>query len=69
MIMKKKINKEVIEMGFLDKVKNMFTEEVEEEAPIKKEVMQVEIPAPIKEEPKKEVVNHTSVPPCAQRFL
>lgn len=32
-------------MGFLDKVKNMFTEEIEEE-PIKKDVIQVEIPAP-----------------------
>lgn len=48
-------------MGFLDKVKNMFTEEVEEEAPIKKEVMQIEIPAPIKEEPKKEVVAESEV--------
>jgi len=35
-------------MGLLDKIKNMFTEEVEEEE-IKKEVMQVEIPAPAKE--------------------
>lgn len=42
-------------MGFLDKVKNMFTEEVEE-TPIKKDVIQVEIPAPIKEEKKEEVV-------------
>ncbi len=34
-------------MGFMDKIKNLFTEEVEvEETPIKKEVMQVEIPAP-----------------------
>ena len=32
-------------MGFLDKVKNLFTEEIED-APIKKEVIQVEIPAP-----------------------
>ena len=42
-------------MGFLDKVKNMFTEEIEE-APIKKDVIQVEIPAPVKEEKKEEVV-------------
>ena len=42
-------------MGFLDKVKNMFTEEVEE-TPIKKDVIQVEIPAPVKEEKKEEVV-------------
>lgn len=33
-------------MGFLDKVKNLFTEEIEE-VPIKKEVIQVEIPAPV----------------------
>lgn len=36
-------------MGFLDKVKNLFTDEVEEE-PIKSEVIQVEIPSPLKEE-------------------
>lgn len=35
-------------MGLLDKFKNLFTEEVEEEErPIKKEVTQVEIPAPM----------------------
>lgn len=34
-------------MGLLDKVKNMFTDEVEEE-PIKSEMIQVEIPAPAK---------------------
>jgi len=33
-------------MGFLDKVKNLFTEEIEE-TPIKKDVIQVEIPAPV----------------------
>ena len=34
-------------MKFMDKVKNFFTEEVDEEVePIKKEVIQVEIPAP-----------------------
>lgn len=49
-------------MGFLEKVKNMFTEEIEE-APIKKEVMQVEIPAPTPtvEEPKKPVVTESEV--------
>jgi len=41
-------------MGLFDKMKNLFTEEVEEE-PVKSEVMQVEIPAPVKtEEPKEE---------------
>ena len=34
-------------MGLLDKVKNLFTEE---EEPVKSEVIQVEIPAPAKEE-------------------
>lgn len=33
-------------MGLIDKFKNLFTEEVEEEVPIKKEVIQVEIPSP-----------------------
>jgi len=41
-------------MGFLDKVKNMFIEEIEEDEPIKKEVIQVEIPSPKVEEPIKE---------------
>jgi len=36
-------------MGLLDKMKNLFTEEVDEE-PVKSEVMQVEIPAPVKKE-------------------
>lgn len=40
-------------MGIMDKMKNLFTEEVEEE-PIKSETIQVEIPAP---EVKKEVSN------------
>jgi len=40
-------------MGFLDKVKNLFTDEIEEE-PIKSEVIQVEIPSPLKEEKKEE---------------
>ena len=37
-------------MKFLEKMKNLFTEEVEEvveEKPIKKEVKQVEIPSPV----------------------
>lgn len=46
-------------MGLFDKLKNMFTEEEEEELeekePIKKEVFQVEIPAPKIEEKKEEV--------------
>jgi len=39
-------------MGLIDKIKDIFTEEVEEteEEPIKKEVIQVEIPAPQKKE-------------------
>lgn len=40
-------------MGLMDKIKNMFTEEEIIEEPIKKEVIQVEIPAAT---PKKEVV-------------
>lgn len=47
-------------MGLLDKVKNLFVEEVYE--PIKSEVIQVEIPAPAKEEEKpKEVKVETEV--------
>ena len=42
-------------MGLMDKVKNLFTEEVEveeevKEEPIKKETIHVEIPAPVKKE-------------------
>jgi hypothetical protein len=37
-------------MGLFDKFKNMFTEEIEDEEPIKKEVIQVEIKAPNKKE-------------------
>lgn len=33
-------------MGIFDKVKNLFTEEIEEEQPIKREVRHVEVPAP-----------------------
>lgn len=37
-------------MGLFDVVKNLFTEEIEvEETPIKKEVMKVEIPSPVRE--------------------
>ena len=36
-------------MGFLDKMKNLFTEEVEEEKEIKREVRRVEIPSPRQE--------------------
>ena len=50
-------------MGLMDKIKNMFTEEEEiEEEPIKKEVIQVEIPSPMSkkqekvEEKKEEIV-------------
>ncbi len=37
-------------MGLMDKLRDMFTEEVEEEKEIKSEVIQVEIPAPQKKE-------------------
>ena len=44
-------------MGLMDKLRDMFTEEVEEpvEEPIKKEVIQVEIPAPKKHEEPEEI--------------
>ena len=45
-------------MGFVDKLKNLFTEEEEEmeETPVKKEVIHVDIPAPVKpKEEEKEV--------------
>lgn len=41
-------------MGLLDKVKNLFTEEVEEEMPIKREVKHIEIPNPRREIMKEE---------------
>ena len=52
-------------MGLLDKMKNLFTEEVEDE-PVKSEVIQVEIPAPVKkqetfEEVKKDIVSDSDV--------
>lgn len=53
-------------MGFLDKVKNLFTEEEEVyEEPIKKEVIKVEIPAPevAKEEPKEKEAVKQEVKP------
>lgn len=43
-------------MGLLDKVKNMFIEELEEDESIKKEVIQVEIPSPKVEETIKEEI-------------
>lgn len=48
-------------MGLLDKVKNLFTEEIEE-TPIKKDVIQVEIPAPaVPEEKEEETVAESEV--------
>lgn len=43
-------------MGMMDRIKNLFTVEVEEDEPIKKEVIKVEIETPLVEEVKKEVV-------------
>jgi len=43
-------------MGLMDKFKNLFTEEVEEEVPIKKEVIQVEIPSPKVQKKEKRIV-------------
>ena len=52
-------NKKGDNMGLMDKLRDMFTEEVEEpfteEEPIKKEVIQVEIPAPKKKEEPEEL--------------
>ncbi len=42
-------------MKLLDKVKNLFTEEIEEEVPIRKEVKKVEIAQPKVEQPKMEI--------------
>ncbi len=67
-------------MGLLDKVKNLFTEEVEEEMPIKKEVKHVEIATPRREipreepkiepvlEPKKEVVSDSQALNREEKF-
>lgn len=49
-------------MGLFDKVKNLFTEEDE---PVKSEVIQVEIPAPVKEE--KKVVEEEPKPPKQEK--
>lgn len=52
-------------MGLMDKLRDIFTEEVEEqvEEPIKKEVIQVEIPAPqSKEEKEEEVIKKEEKP-------
>ena len=43
-------------MGLMDKFKNLFTEEVEEEVPIKKEMIQVEIPSPKEHKKEKKIV-------------
>lgn len=43
-------------MGLMDKFKNLFTEEVEEEVPIKKEVIQVEIPSPKEQKKEKRIM-------------
>jgi len=48
-------------MGLLDKVKNLFTEEIEEELPIKKEVKHIEIPNPRKEIIKEELIEEPVV--------
>lgn len=38
-------------MGLIDKIKNLFSDEIEEDVkPVKKEVIQVEIPSPMKED-------------------
>ena len=49
-------------MGFLEKMKNLFTEEEEIVEPVKKEVMQVEIKAPTKREEKNEMKDNNIVP-------
>lgn len=57
-------------MGFLDKVKNMFIEEIEEdEEPVKKEVIQVEIPSPKVEEPKETEVIEKVVEKREEKFV
>lgn len=51
-------------MGLMDKIRDMFTEEVEEpiEEPIKKEVIQVEIPAPKQKEEEEEPIKKEEKP-------
>ena len=52
-------------MGFLDKVKNMFIEELDDEDVIKKEVIQVKIPKPeVSKEQKVEVKQPVKVEPA-----
>jgi len=50
-------------MGFLDKMKNLFTDEIEDEPvkPIKSEVRQVEIPSPVKEEKKEDNIADSEI--------
>ena len=58
-------------MGFLDKVKNMFIEEIENE-PVKKEVIQVKIPTPAPKEDEKEpevVVEETITEKREEKFV
>jgi len=56
-------------MGFLDKVKNMFIEEIEEdEEPVKKEVIQVEISSP-KEEQEKEPEEEKNLKKREEKFV
>jgi hypothetical protein len=50
-------------MGLMDKFKNLFTEEVEEEEPITKEVIQVEIPSPKEEKKPKREKRHIEEEP------
>lgn len=50
-------------MGFMEKVKNLFTEEEEIEEPVKKEVMQVEIKAPTPQREKVEEPRREEEPP------
>ena len=58
-------------MGFLDKVKNMFIEEIEEDEPVRKEVIQVEIPSPKSkvEEPMEVVTEEKIVEKREEKFV
>lgn len=60
-------------MGLMDKFKNLFTEEVEEEVkPIKKEVRHIEIPSPKREtkvEEPKETVSDSTVINKEEKFV
>ena len=60
-------------MGLMDKVKNLFTEEVEveeeiHEEPIKKETMHVEIPAPSTRQVEKEIIKEPEPQPAKEEF-